>query len=73
VPRQLAYAAQDPLASAGPDIIREIRTVFQFGEKCGLDAHDDRGDRFRYPASKESIPYPSSSANLDDLFRAHYL
>ena len=38
-----------------------------------LDAHDDRGDRFRYPESKDAIPYPLSSANLDDLFRAHYL
>lgn len=38
-----------------------------------LDAHDDRGDRFRYPASRDAIPYPSSNANLDDLFRAHYL
>ena len=36
-----------------------------------LDEHDDKGDRFRYPVTSGSKPYPSTHADLDDLFRAH--
>ena len=37
-----------------------------------LDVYDDRGDRFRYPTSRDANFYPSSSVDLDALFQAHY-
>ena len=38
-----------------------------------LDSHDGKGDRFRYPTAGNSKTYPSSSVDLEELYRAHYL
>ncbi len=38
-----------------------------------LDAHDERGDRFRYPTEKGGGAYLSTVADLEDLYRAHEL
>ena len=38
-----------------------------------LDEHDGKGDRFRYPTTSGSKPYPSTHADLDELFRAHWI
>ena len=36
-----------------------------------LDAHDVKGDRFRYPVAKSFETYPSTQADLEELYRAH--
>ena len=38
-----------------------------------LDAHDEKGDRFRYPTAKGGDAYPSTDVDLDELYRAHQL
>lgn len=38
-----------------------------------LDAHDPKGDRFRYPIGRGSVPFLSTVANLDELYLAHEL
>lgn len=36
-----------------------------------LDAHDNKGDRFRYPVAKSSETYASTRTDLEELYRAH--
>ncbi|MYH16203.1 MAG: hypothetical protein F4149_13640 [Gammaproteobacteria bacterium] len=38
-----------------------------------LDAHDEKGDRFRYPTARGGDPYPTTGVDLDGLYRAHEL
>ena len=50
---------------AYPESIEELIRV--------LDAHDRRGDRFRYPIARGQRPFSSTVADLDELYRAHEL
>ena len=38
-----------------------------------LDAHDNKGDRFRYPIARNRSSYLSTVADLDKLYRAYSL
>ena len=38
-----------------------------------LDAHDEKGDRFRYPTAKGGDAYPGTDVDLDGLYRAYQL
>ena len=38
-----------------------------------LGAHDEKGDRFRYPTAKGGNLYPETDVDLDGLYRAHEL
>lgn len=38
-----------------------------------LDAHDRKGDRFRYPVARGKEPFPSTVADLEELYRVHEL
>ena len=38
-----------------------------------IDEHDGSGDRLRYPSNKGFEEYPTTDADLDNLFRAHCL
>ena len=36
-----------------------------------LDAHDSKGDRFRYPTKKNSESYAPTASDLEELYRVH--
>ena len=38
-----------------------------------LDAHDQKGDRFRYPTDRNHVSYASTEASLKEMYRAHLL
>ncbi|MCY4394824.1 MAG: hypothetical protein OXC10_06795 [Rhodospirillaceae bacterium] len=57
-----------------PDQIDGIDGVFARKARQAikmLDNHDKVGDRFRYPVKKKFESYASTTADLDELYRAH--
>ena len=45
---------------------REARQLIEV-----LDAHDNKGDRFRYPVTRKFESYASTTADLEELYRTH--
>ena len=70
------------LQSLWSDLLKALKKLGQptndaFSESVGwlinlLDQHDQIGDRFRYPDSKQSGAYPSTVVDLEKLYRAHW-
>ena len=70
--RDLMVAWQDSTGSAADDMYTDsVQRTIRI-----LDAHDGRGDRFRYPTSiagrnSAGKPYESTEADLVELYKAH--
>ena len=64
------HAAWDETTDHNPDsaYAESVKGLIQI-----LDAHDEKGDRFRYPTAKGGDRYPGTGVDLDGLYRAHEL
>ena len=55
----------DWTGGAYPDFVEDVIQI--------LDAHDEKGDRFRYPTDSRGGAYLSTEVDWDELYRAHEL
>ena len=64
------YPAWSEATNRSPDsaYAESVKSLIQI-----LDAHDEKGDRFRYPMARGGEAYPSTDVDLDELYRAHQL